>query len=1107
MLHLLRGRANTGKSGVVLERIAQNGVQRPQILLVPDHASFAAEVDLCRACGPTASRFGEVLTFRRLSQRVLEAVGGLGDPVLDNGGKVLMMQRAIQDVSSVLTVYRRPSQKVAFLRSFIDLAEELQRYCVTPEDLMARAEEMEGDTADKFRDVALISAAYLGRLCRDGVNLTDYMDRLNHALAESGYADGKDLYLDGFAHFTAQELETIRILLRRANSVTVTLLGEKNSRLECFRAGNRAFDQLIELAEREGTPIAAEELPAREGTSALWHLERCFFGPGLPYTGKALPIHLYEADSLYSEVEYAAAQIRRLAASGAYRYREIGVAVRNLPDYAAAVESVFERYEIPVYRSSRSDILEHPVMTLILSALDAVTGGYEYEDMFRYLKTGLAGITHGECDLLENYAIQWDLHGRQWLQEEDWDGNPDGYSQEWTDAQRARLDEVNIIRRKVRGPLAHLAEGLQGAGAAGDKMAALYAFLEEVDLPRQLQEKTDRLREQGELQLADEYRQLWELLCHIMDQFVEILGEMPIGREEFARLFKLVVSQYSVGTIPAALDQVAFSELSMNDRHQVRVLFLLGVNDHVLPATGGETGILTEEDRDLLLEGGIRLAPHGMEKMAMELQNIYAALVKPAEALWVTYPAADRNGTALRPAFIVGRLQRLFPELIIEKEDVDKLFRLTAIQPAMEAVGGAVSPLRDFLAGREDCREALGAMDRARHMTRGSLGPAAVRSLYGQTFRMSASRIDKVKSCHFAYFMQYGLRARERRPAGLDPSQIGTFLHYVMEHVTRTAVDRGGFSALPERELHALVDQSVDDYIAQTIGPLEGKEARFRYLLRRLRRTIHTVMDNVAGELADSDFVPLSFELEFGEKGDLPAITIQEAGDTLSVSGKVDRVDGWLDGDRLYLRVVDYKTGKKSFDLADLCHGLNVQMLLYLFALEREGKALYGRDIIPAGVLYLPARDVILRMDRGATPEQLRKAVDKELRRSGLLLGDTRVLTAMEHTALEEPRYLPLSLDRSHNITRGIASAEQLGKLSRYVDNLLHRIAREMGEGNIDADPCWRGEADNACTYCEFASACHFVDGRDRDHLEYIRPVKPETFWQFVDENTEEEMP
>ena len=299
----------------------------------------------------------------------------------------------------------------------------------------------------------------------------------------------------------------------------------------------------------------------------------------------------------------------------------------------------------------------------------------------------------------------------------------------------------------------------------------------------------------------------------------------------------------------------------------------------------------------------------------------------------------------------------------------------------------------------------------------------------------------------------------------------------------------------------------MDDYIAQTIGPLDGKEARFRYLLRRLRRTIHTVMDNVAGELMDSDFVPLSFELDFGEKGDLPAITIQEAGNTLSVSGKVDRVDGWLDGDRLYLRVVDYKTGKKSFDLADVCHGLNVQMLLYLFTLEREGKALYGRDIIPAGVLYLPARDVILRMDRGATPEQLRKAVDRELRRSGLLLGDTRVLAAMEHTALEEPRYLPLSLDRSHNITRGIASAEQLGKLGRYVDSLLHQIAQEVGAGNIDADPCWRGEADNACTYCAFASACHFTEGQGRDRADYIRPVGQEAFWQFVEEHSKEARP
>ena len=285
----------------------------------------------------------------------------------------------------------------------------------------------------------------------------------------------------------------------------------------------------------------------------------------------------------------------------------------------------------------------------------------------------------------------------------------------------------------------------------------------------------------------------------------------------------------------------------------------------------------------------------------------------------------------------------------------------------------------------------------------------------------------------------------------------------------------------------------------------DKRDARFRYLFRRLRRTVGVIVENVAEELAASDFVPVAFELGFGDGGDLPAISVQTAGASLTVTGKVDRVDGWLKDGRLYLRVVDYKSGKKAFDLGDVRHGLNIQMLLYLFTLEREGGALFGREIVPAGVLYLPARDVLVSQPRGIDEARLRAALDRELRRSGMVLGEPEVLRAMEHSALESPRFLPLTLGRDGSIAKGVATAAELGKLSRYVDRLLEKIACELRDGNIDADPCGRSEEDSACTYCEFASACHFMDGEGGDRMELIRPVTPAEFWSQIDTTIEEE--
>ena len=356
-----------------------------------------------------------------------------------------------------------------------------------------------------------------------------------------------------------------------------------------------------------------------------------------------------------------------------------------------------------------------------------------------------------------------------------------------------------------------------------------------------------------------------------------------------------------------------------------------------------------------------------------------------------------------------------------------------------------------------------------------------------------------MRSCHFAYFMEYGLKAKPRTPAAFDAPQIGTFLHFLLENVTRDVLGMGGFAAVDDEELHKLVRNYIDLYVEKELHNFRERNARFKYLFARLRNTAYAVIDQVAEELRYSDFIPLEFELSFGDNGTLPAVVVSEPDAELRVGGKVDRVDGWVKDGKLYLRVVDYKSGKKAFDLSAVKMGLDIQMLLYLFTLQKEGKAHFGHEIEPAGVLYLPARDEILSMERNIPPEKLASERQKQLKRSGLLLAEPAVLEAMEHDSLREPHYLPLRVSRDGSLSGSIASAAQLGKLGKYVEKLLHQIAAEVRQGNIDADPCCHSEDDSFCQYCDWADACHFQDGRDGDHLHYILPVKPEEFWRMLD--------
>ena len=925
------------------------------------------------------------------------------------------------------------------------------------------------------------------------------MTKLCDSLEESGYALNKDVCIDGFTYFTAQERRCLSILLRQAHSLTVTLLGEPDSKEEMFEASLRTLDRLRRLAEREGKPVRVETLTARD-PSALGHLERHFFGESLPYQGDAPQIRLLQADTVLSEVEQTAAAIRRLLWEGKCRCREITVAARNMEAYESVIETVFERWQIPAYLSRRSDILEKPALSLLTGALAAVGGGYEYDDMFRWLKTGLAGLAPEECDELENYVLKWEVHGGMWLRDVDWAENPDGYGAPWTQAREARLAKVNALRRRVQGPLSRLAEGLKTGGTAAAKVGALYDFMEELRLQDALETQMKAQAQAGRLQEAEETAQLWEILCGVLDQFVEIVGEEPMELEEFTRLLRQVLTQYSVGTIPVSLDQVQVSGVARNDRHTAKYLFLLGANDHVLPTPGQGGGILGEDDRAELARRGVELAPTGMDQMGIELQNLYAALAQPTQGLTVSWPAADVSGAELRPAFVVDRLLSLFPALRVEREPAAKPYRLTAPLPALESAvpGGA---LWRRLEAVPAFRPRLEAMARAAQQTRGSLSPGAVRALYGKSAGMTASRLERIRTCHFSYFMEYGLKARPRTPAAFDAPQIGTFLHFLLERVTRDVQALGGFAQVDQDALHALIRKYIEEYVEKELRNFQNRNARFRYLFARLRTTAYAVIDQAAEELRRSDFVPLAFELSFGDgpESDIPAVVISEPDGELRIGGKVDRVDGWLRDGKLYLRVVDYKSGKKAFDLAAVRMGLDIQMLLYLFTLQKAGPSYFGREIEPAGVLYLPARDDILSARRNIPPEKLQAEREKQLRRSGLLLAEPQVLQAMEHEALTEPRYLPLRVNKSGDLSGSLASAAQLGKLGRYVDKLLRDIAGEIRGGVIDADPCCHTEEDSPCRYCDWAPACHFQDGRDGDRLHYILPVKPGEFWQEIE--------
>ncbi len=1092
MLTLLFARAGDDVRGELLERMARSRAKK-RLLLVPEQYSHDTERALCRTLGNAGARDCEVLSFTRLWARVSDVAGGGAAPTLDAGGRMLLLYRALRQTGDLLTSYKSASRRPAFLSGLLASIDECRSYGVAPEQLMRAGEALPGPQGDRLRDIGIVYGAYEALVRQGRADPRARLDRLTAALEDTGWAAGRECWVWGFTDLTPQEGGVLRALLKCA-PVTVALTCDMDDPSDIFDPARRTASYLTRLAREAGAPAERERvLRPTPREDSLRHLERQLFAEvPQPWRGDCAVTRVTACDPR-RELEWTCAEILRLVREEGYRFREIGVCARDFSVYDGLAESVFGQYGVPLFRAAMDDVLQKPVLALVTAALSAVADNYPYDELFRYLKTGLAGISDEERDLLENYVVTWDIKGSTWTRKKPWDMHPEGYGQTLTPADEELLERLDSIRRRVIAPLEEMRR-------AGDKTGkgramALWRFLEEIGLPERLEERAGLLEERGDLTAAAEYRQLWEILTGALEQCALLLGDMELEPEEFSRLLSLALGQYSVGAIPVSLDRVQAGDAPRLSGRSVKALFFLRADSSSVPYCAPAPGLFTDLDREALAEMDVALAPRQSDKLQRELTILYEACALPREKLYVSYAAAGPSGGARTPSFLLDRLAVLFPDgmAVTAGEEC----RLAAPGPALELAQRLPAAAR-ALSALPGWREKAERVEGASQWRRGRLSPAGVDALYGGTVPMSATRLDLLNSCHFSHFMRFGLEAKPRRRASFRSSDYGTFIHAVLEEVLQKALTiPGGVKALSEdrEKCRALAAEAADRYEREALSGLEGETARFQYTFRRMKESALAVAESVCGELAVSDFTPAFFELGFGRGADKPLPPIEvEKGIGLRLSGFVDRVDSWVKDGKRYIRVVDYKTGKKSFDFADVADGRGLQMLLYLFALRREGGSLFGpEELVPAGVLYVPARSPVVNGSRSMTEEELHEARQKELRRKGLVLADQEVLDAMEHAG-GPYCYLPIG---ERNKQEYLVTPEELERLDGVLTRALERAAEQLSRGNIDADPFWHNDQKNACAWCDYAEACHFEESRG-DRVRRRRALSAAEFWDMV---------
>ncbi len=1097
MLRLILGEAGAGKTGRIFREIAdcataQDG--RGTILLVPEQYSHEAERELCAAAGDTLSARAEVMSFTGLARRVFSDCGGARERI-DGGGRLLCMAVAVEDVGSALKLYGRARRNVPLLGSLVSAVDELKNAGLDAEALAGAAAQTDGLLADKLSDLAVLLEAFNAVQARSGADSADMLALLAELIGQSSAVRGS-FYVDGFTDFTFLEREVLRAIIASGADITVCLSCTGDDDDGPYLLPARTARWLERTAAEQGQKCVHEwmQRSGAEGPIGFFcsHLFD-FSQPDAPENNGA--VTCITAATPYEECELAAARMVELAQSGC-RWRDIAVAVRGFGDYRCALETACESYGVPLFLAGRGDILQKNLPLAIGSALECVTHSWEYEAIFGYLKTGLAGIEPEELDELENYVILWNIRGRQW--KKPFAQHPEGYNRPATDESQQTRDRLNALRERIAAPLEKLERSLSAAETARSHAMALADFLEDISLAETLEARAGALAAAGRSAAAMEYRQLWELICTALEQFARTLGGMAMDANRFAALWSLMLSQYDVGVIPVSLDRVQAGEMDKMRRRHIRHLLVLGATDERLPAPDEGGGLFSADEKAQLNDFGFSL-PDAEETLGREFGLIVNCLSLPSDTLWLSRPLSAADGSETRPSLIVQRAESLL-KLRSERGELLRA-RTLAAAPArtlavLAAAGDSAPEAAAALAYFTQKGEAedIRRLARTAGASRGSLSPESVRALYGKKPALSASRAEKFNSCRFGYFLQYGLKAKPRQKAVFDPRDWGTFLHDVLQGVAQDAMAAGGFKKVTREQIEQFADRHMDDYIAHELNDFADKTARFVYLFRRLRSTVRAVCADLWDELSNSDFTPLEMELDLSAEGVLAPET-NDGG--VRFSGRIDRVDGWLHDGVLYLRVTDYKTGIRKFSLADLCRGMDMQMLLYLFTLTKRAREHFGaRELRPAGVLYLPARQTIASVDSEPDEPTAAAAHAGDTRRSGLVLADEDVIEAMEPGPAK--RFIPVKFAKNGAPTGdALATAERFGALERYIEQMLKKLADELRAGSVEADPWFKNARDNACAFCDYADACLF--DAQRDPMRPVAALKTSEAWERIE--------
>ena len=1081
-LQFIFGGSGSGKSHYLYEHIIELSGKNPgqnYMVLVPEQFTMQTQRDLVLMHPNKGIMNIDVLSFGRLAYRIFEETGKGKTPVLDDEGKNLILRKIARNYDDRLKILKGNMKKPGYVSEVKSVLSEFVQYDIGLEELDRVIESAsEGSSLSyKLQDIRLLYEGFQNYLKEKYITKEEILDLLNDALDESELIKNSVVVLDGFTGFTPVQNRLLAKLMRLCKDVIVTATIDDREDpytyahpYQLFALSKQMVSSLVELARNEKIkieePVILKDRPFyrfRE-SEALSFLERNLFRYGKEVFGKDQDdIELHMSLDPSREAMAAAAKVRSLVRSKECRYREVGVIVSNMDIYSEPLKRAFAKYEIPLFMDYKRSLLLNAFVEYVRSLLSMAEQNLTYESVFRFLRAGYTSFTEEELNALDNYVIAFGIKGyKKW--QEKWIRRTDDMTEE-------ELELVNHLRVTFVEELDDLLFVCkQRKKTVEDLNEALKTYFEKEGLRDRIEAQSKSFEEEGQLELAKEYEQIYDTMMELMDKFGELLGDEEVGMKEYEELLDAGLNEAKVGVIPPGLDEVVAGDLERTRMKDIKALLFLGANDTCLPGNLSNVGLLTERDREKFEKEKLNLTPGGKEKAYIQKFYLYLNLTKPSKYLYLSYSRMSSDGKSIRPAYLISEIQKRFPKIqVIDEENrplaKKELTPNTAFADLVEglklnsaACGGAWMELYNWYRNHEEWAEKIASLLEAGFYQRpkDAISQKVAEQLYGKRFSDSVSRMETYSACAFAHFLSYGLRLQERQEYEFKAVDLGIILHAALENYAGKAAAIGkGWIGLSKEEQKELSDEALMEAISACGNSVLYSSSRNEHMITRMKCMMEKTVWALTVQLRRGDFTPEASEYKFA-------------------SGKIDRVDTCDDEEELYLRIMDYKTGNVTFDASSLYYGLQLQLMYYMNAamgLQQERHP--DKEVIPAGVFYYRIQDPIV--DRQENKEDEEKALLKALCPEGVFNLEKESLTHLERS--EDGEYYAVQARKKKDGSLAAGSrgveAEDFHTMTEYAKRKVDKIHREIAEGKAQISPYRKGQS-TKCDFCQYRHICGF---------------------------------